>query len=937
MTLLPVALSPHKDGQKERACPSEASIMKSKSTKIPTTKEEVLQSGAKVLKTVPRNCYDPEKWQAPTNLFMNFRYKEVKHEDGTVEYVRGEMVYGDYKEYVPGSYCEQRVGKEMGLRAEDNLIALVTEYNGRSWMPIFTSDDKDNIEILFWTLDRELIPLNRTKPLFRAEEFGAPLRDGGVYHRTRLKEACDGQKYLAPSREQSEVQYPFIPPSLVRKWETREHIETLVINEGEFKAFKACMCGADVVGIGGIDMYKNTATGGIHRDVKRLVIDCEVKNLVILHDGDCTDVREKDLASRDCNGQPDKDLADRPRNFKKAADGFYKVHHNELPGVNIYWAYVNSKEIPGHPKGLDDLLMSDPEATGRIVQDLMDCDRVSVYFHRVKMNTERTKLSEHFFIDSVKSFYKAHKAVIDPEPNKYHSFMYMGTIYQWDPSKNELHEILSKDLMVYRRIGNSYYKESKKPTLGKDSNEQPIMADVLLPWSRGNIVDDYGSEVIKKLPKYDGFINIPSHKDFQKVIGRYYNMYRQLSYQPSDEDLHKVGWQKIYSTMEHIFGTDNHGRGLMPGDEGYDENSQFEIGMDYVQKLYLDPTQNLPILCLVSNERGTGKTSFLDLLQIMFADNMVIVGNDQMTSNFNTLISGRLVVGVDESNLADNKTFTEKLKYWSTAKQLPMEGKGKDAVMIENFTKYVLCSNNERRFIYASDQEVRFWVRKVPKLPKDSTIGNIKPYFEEEMPAFMAYLSQRKMWFDPDDPTKVDRMYFPPELLHTKALDDLLEAQRPRPERKMREWLHQWFIDFGKRELLATVDKLQEAIAETDRKFASNDIEDLKRYIEENMCVPKYGESGGRGSRSKRFRFEIVSSVGTNDGKDDDRPNTRWIVGNGRPYVFRAEKFLTSNEYTDLFPDEQEQGGKALPIQTTLETVKAFEENATKQYAEELY
>lgn len=862
----------------------------------------------------PRNCFDPAHWGSPKNRFANYHYREEKQPDGTIRYVRADIYYADYKEYIPGSYCQQRVGIQMGLPPQDNLVPLVTDYDGRSWMPIFTSDDNDNIQILFFTLDRELIPLNRTKPLTRAEEFGAPVRDGGYYHRTRLKEPKDGAKYIAPSREQSLVQYPFIPPQLITKWEQRQYIETLVITEGEFKAFKACMCGADVVGISGIDMYKNTATGGIHRDIKRLVIDCGVKNLVILHDGDCTDVRAKDVASKDCNGQPDKDLADRPRNFKRAADGFYKVYHSELPGVNIYWAYVNSKELPGNPKGLDDLLLSDPDATDRIVADLMDCERVSIYFHRVKMNTERNKLSEHFFIDSAKSFYKAHKTVIDPDQNKTRPFLYMGTIYQWDNGKNELREILSKDLMVYKRIGSAYYKESKKPTLGKDGNEQPIMADVLIPWSRSNIVDDYGSDTVKKLPKYDGFINIPSHTNFQKVIGRYYNMYRQLSYKPSDDDLRKVGWEKIYSTMEHIFGKDNRGRNLHPGDEGYDPDSQYEIGMDYVQKLYLDPTQNLPILCLVSSERGTGKTSFLDLLQIMFSENMVIVGNDQMTSNFNTLISGRLVVGVDESNLADNKAFTEKLKYWSTAKQLPMEGKGKDAVMIENFTKYILCSNNERRFIYASDQEVRFWVRKIPVLPKNGTIGNIKPFYEEEMPAFMAYLSQRKLFFDPADPTKIDRMYFPPDMLHTKALDDLLEAQRPRPERKMREWLHQWFIDFAKHELLATADKLQEAIAETDRKFAAYDIEDLKRYIEENMAVAKYGEVGGKGSKSKRFKFDIVSSVGTNDGKDDDRPTTRQIVGNGRPYRFLAENFLTKNEYYDLFPEEKPQ-----PTQTNIQ------------------
>lgn len=320
-----------------------------------------------------------------------------------------------------------------------------------------------------------------------------------------------------------------------------------------------------------------------------------------------------------------------------------------------------------------------------------------------------------------------------------------------------------------------------------------------------------------------------------------------------------------------------------------------------VQLLYQNPTQNLPILCLVSSERGTGKTSFLDLMHEMFGDNAVIVGNDQMTSQFNTLVTGRLVVGVDETSLANNKDFTEKLKMWSTAKKLPREGKGKDAVLVDNYTKYILCSNNERRFIYASTEEVRFWVRKIPVFDSNKKIGNVIPYFEEEMSSFLAYLNERQMYYAPDDKTKLDRMYFPPEMLRTKWLDELLEAQRPRAERKMREWLRQWFIDFGVEELLSTIDKLQEAIAMTDRKFGNYDIEDLRRMIEENMRVKKY-----EGGKSKRFHFQVISNYVNETDRLFDAPNTIHIYGNGRPYVFKAEQFLTESEYQEVFSNKSD-------------------------------
>ena len=883
-------------------------------------KKEQKDDKVYVVKMQPKHPGYPESWPKTHQYFSYPTGWELYiPEDGsTPHYEFTGFENGDFPKYLPGSYCEERVCKELGLQPEDNKIAVVGEY-GKVWLPIFKSDKRDNIEILFCNLDRELFPLEAKDRMGTTEQMCDNKKDPGVYHRTRLNPKYvtkDGAKYLSPEKKQSAESHPFLPPQIIEMWEKGETIETLVITEGEFKAMKACMCGGHVIGIGGIQMFYNTTTRDVFNDVLRLVMGCAVKNLIFLHDGDCTDISESALASRDGAGQPDKDLAQRPRSFMQSAREFYKVHHNVMPKVNIYWEYINSKAIPGSPKGLDDLLNALPQEQERIIKEMEDVNCVTAFFHRVNLSSEYQRLSEHFFLDSVKNFYNRHKHEIDPEPTEpnqqkvYHTFLWDGTLYQWNDQKKEVEEILSKDKLCYKRIGTSWYKEVKKPTIGKDKDGNIIMTEVLVPWSRQNITDDFGTEVLQKLHRYDGFVNLPSHDDYRRIIRNFYNLYRPLVYKPNDEDLDAHGFPYILSTLEHIFGKDNKGRGLKPGDEEYDESSQFELGCDYMQLLYHHPTQNLPILCLVSNERGTGKTSFLDLTQVMFADNTVIVGNEQITSNFNTLVAGRLIVGVDESSLADNKKFTEQLKMWSTSKMQSVEGKGKDAYQIENFTKYILCSNNERRFIYASDEEVRFWVRKVPKLPEGTKVGNIKPFYEKEMPAFLAWLNKREMFYAPNDPKKIDRMYFPPELLHTQWLDALLEAQRPRPEKKMREWLKQWFIDFGKKELLCTADKLQVAIGKTDKKFLSYDLDDIKRYIEENMHVEKFG--GGSG-KSKRFHFYIVSEFVVTTEKDDkeetdelkDRFTTEKIEGNGRPYQFFAKDFMTLQEYYELFPDER--------------------------------
>ena len=68
------------------------------------------------------------------------------------------------------------------------------------------------------------------------------------------------------------------------------------------------------------------------------------------------------------------------------------------------------------------------------------------------------------------------------------------------------------------------------------------------------------------------------------------------------------------------------------------------------------------------------------------------------------------------------------------------------------------------------------------------------------------------------------------------------------------------------------------------------------------MHVEKLG--GGSG-KSKRFHYDIISAYVPNNDTDSDTPTKRKIVGNGRPYVFKAEAFLTKEEYWALFPDER--------------------------------
>jgi hypothetical protein len=94
-----------------------------------------------------------------------------------------------------------------------------------------------------------------------------------------------------------------------------------------------------------------------------------------------------------------------------------------------------------------------------------------------------------------------------------------------------------------------------------------------------------------------------------------------------------------------------------------------------------------------------------------------------------------------------------------------MNRKGKDHEEIDFFGKFILLTNNEDNFINASDDDIRYWVRKVPVINKDVMI-NVMPLLIDEIPAFLNFLNKRQLF----SPGKHPRQYFTLEEIETDAL-----------------------------------------------------------------------------------------------------------------------------------------------------------------------
>ena len=173
-------------------------------------------------------------------------------------------------------------------------------------LPIFPSTYDDDIKIMVYTLNRELITVQHPNADPKHNSIYNGREKDYYLIRNNPKKVAEGKpRYLMPKGAGI---YPFLPPTLIEKWEEKKDIETLVLTEGFFKAFKASLHGWDIVGFSSITHFADSKTKVIHEDVQRILIDCKVKNVVMLYDGDCLDISTKDLAAG-------KDLAKRPQTF----------------------------------------------------------------------------------------------------------------------------------------------------------------------------------------------------------------------------------------------------------------------------------------------------------------------------------------------------------------------------------------------------------------------------------------------------------------------------------------------------------------------------------------------------------------------------------------------------------------------------------------------
>ena len=299
----------------------------------------------------------------------------------------------------------------------------------------------------------------------------------------------------------------------------------------------------------------------------------------------------------------------------------------------------------------------------------------------------------------------------------------------------------------YIRVGTDYFKVIYK----KDRYGLPRRT--IKAWKKETITLDHTSSILTHIARFDDFCIEPDNVHFEQMIENLYNLYAEFTHKPHPTPVTTDQIPASLTLIHHIFG------------------EQYEMGLQYMKVLYQCPRQALPVLSLLSSERETGKTTFINWLNMIFGDNYVQIGPEDLGKAFNSHYASKNIIAIDET-LIEKTAAGEKLKSLATAKSITVDHKFVANYMLPFFAKIILCTNKVLDFMRIDDEEIRFWVRRVPHITKKNT--TMEEQLAQEIPMFLRYILDCV----PMPDFSQSRMVFTAGQISNQYLDQVKEESR---------------------------------------------------------------------------------------------------------------------------------------------------------------
>jgi hypothetical protein len=306
---------------------------------------------------------------------------------------------------------------------------------------------------------------------------------------------------------------------------------------------------------------------------------------------------------------------------------------------------------------------------------------------------------------------------------------------------------LMKSEIPYIRVGVDYFKTFNK------IDRYGVKQTILKAWKKETINEDHGKNLLPRINKFDDFTILPNNKVFIPVENNCFNLYSKFSHEPFNDLINDNDIPTTLGLLNHIF------------------SEQIELGLKYMKILYENPKQILPVLSLVSTERETGKTTFLNYIQMLFGENSTLINPSDLMSSFNDSYAAKNIIMIDET-VIEKQHVVEKLKSLATAKSISVSQKHIAHYSIPFFGKIIICTNKETDFMRIDDEEIRFWIRKIKSITGKKNV-NIENDLSLEIPKFLKYLTQL-----PKIDFSNSRMVFTQDEIKTESLENVKKESK---------------------------------------------------------------------------------------------------------------------------------------------------------------
>lgn len=309
---------------------------------------------------------------------------------------------------IKDSFCSRQL-EESGLKIKD-VMATVTDgkheslespFQPGTFGPGFTIDPKGS-DMLIRYYDLHGRPVKYTAKGSSTPKIYARVR---FFNPDLHMSGGKAMKYQTPTGAPSRA---YIPQYIRDRFQKKETIETLFLQEGEKKAEKACKHGMPSIGIQGINNI-GTVDGGLLQDIQDVIKTCQVQNVVLMMDSDWDDLH-RNITVGD---RVDK----RPGSFVAAVvkfNQFMKSLRNIKIEVDAWWGHVN-KENTFCDKGIDDLLCNtlmtrEDDLMADVIHAMNSTNGLGEYVSIRKISTMTDmKIRDLWCLNDHQAFYDRHK------------------------------------------------------------------------------------------------------------------------------------------------------------------------------------------------------------------------------------------------------------------------------------------------------------------------------------------------------------------------------------------------------------------------------------------------------------------------------------------------------------------------------------------------